>query len=82
MDFVFELLKMIWFLLPAGVANMAAGVSGKLWPKFNFPPDFNYRFRGRRIFGDHKTIRGISFGTSMGFLIRLVQRYSIKLLKF
>lgn len=71
------LLSTVWFLVPAGVANMAAGVSGKFWPKFNLPLDLGYKFRDKRIFGDHKTVRGILIGTIFGYVTYIFQNYLI-----
>jgi len=75
MNILMELLKIIWFLAPAGFANMAAGVSGKILPQFTLPLDLGYKFRNKRIFGDHKTIRGMLLGTASGCLVYLVQNY-------
>jgi len=54
----------LWFFLPAGIANMmpifAAHIS---WLKrFEAPMDFGKTFRGKRIFGAHKTWRGMAAG--------------------
>jgi len=56
-----ELLKVAWFFLPAGCANMLTGFV-KRWPILNYPIDFGKSWRGQRIFGSHKTWRGIVFG--------------------
>lgn len=37
--------------------------------RWQTPIDFGHHFRGKRIFGDHKTIRGLVAGTLMGALI-------------
>ena len=49
--------------------------------KFKTPLDFGKTFRGKRIFGDHKTIRGIVAGMVMGLVtsgiqMLLVQQFS------
>lgn len=65
-----------WFLLPAGLANMFASLSGNV-PKLRelkFPMDFNLTFLGKRIFGDHKTIRGLTFGIIIAILTVLLQK--------
>ncbi|HNT29807.1 MAG TPA: CDP-archaeol synthase [bacterium] len=67
------LTQAIWFLIPAGMANMFAGISGKLFPHFNRPLDGYRCMRGRRIFGDHKTIRGFVLGIPAGAIAFLVQ---------
>jgi len=55
-------LKSLWFLIPAGFANTIPPIAARLFPKWSFPLDFNLTFRGKRVFGSHKTIRGIVFG--------------------
>lgn len=52
---------------------MAAGISGKLFPNFSYPLDLRRTFRGKRMFGDHKTIRGIVLGTAAGTIFYLLQ---------
>lgn len=67
------IIELIWLMLPAGVANMAAGVSAGLLPRFNAPLDFRKEFRGERIFGAHKTWRGLLAGVLASFLFFLAQ---------
>lgn len=67
------IIELIWFMLPAGVANMAAGVSAVLLPRFNAPLDFHKTFRGERILGAHKTWRGLFAGVAAGFLFFVLQ---------
>src|SRR5262245_32439132 len=59
-----ELWTAFLFFLPAGLANMFASLSGNV-PKLrdlSYPMDFNLSFRGKRIFGTNKTIRGLVVG--------------------
>lgn len=65
-------LKLVWLFLPAGAANMLAGLSKK-FPIFNYPIDGGRRWRGKRIFGDHKTWRGFIFGLFGGILMAYLQ---------
>ena len=67
------LLTTFWFILPAALANMAASFSAKI-PFLNIPIDFNQEFRGKRIFGNHKTIRGFLFGIIVSILIVFIQK--------
>lgn len=54
----------ILFILPAWIANGTPVLfSGRQ------PLDFGRRLDGRRIFGDHKTVRGTAAGTIGGFVI-------------
>ncbi len=59
-----EILFAIWYFLPAGLANAAPVFAAKLplLKHWNTPLDFGTSFRGQRIFGDHKTWRGLLFG--------------------
>lgn len=66
-----------WFILPAGIANIAASLSRHL-PWLNYPVDFGRSWRGKRIFGDHKTWRGVIFGTLAGLLFFWLQWYLSK----
>lgn len=54
----------LWFFAPAGLANVCAFASGKIrfLRPFHYPVDFGLRFRNKRIFGSHKTIRGFVIG--------------------
>jgi CDP-2,3-bis-(O-geranylgeranyl)-sn-glycerol synthase len=69
------LLSYIWLLLPAGVANMIPPLAAKLWPNWTQPIDMNIKFRGKRVMGDHKTVRGLVVGVSGGWLIFILQKY-------
>lgn len=59
-----EIFFVFWFFAPAGVANLMAFFSSKIpyIKKFNQPVDARLKFRGKRILGSHKTIRGFVFG--------------------
>src|SRR3990172_9656796 len=58
---------------PAFAANMSPVFAKKLniFKFLDYPVDFKKTFLGKRIFGDHKTFRGIVIGTISGFLISL-----------
>ncbi len=67
------ILQTIILFLPAGFANMTP----PLLKKINFlaePIDFGKKFRGKRIFGDHKTWRGLIFGIIVAIAICWAQR--------
>ncbi|MFA6099008.1 MAG: CDP-archaeol synthase [Patescibacteria group bacterium] len=66
--------QVIWFFFPAGAANIAASLS-RFFPCFNYPVDFGKSFRSKRIFGDHKTWRGLIFGIIFGVLFFWLQQY-------
>ncbi len=72
-----ELIFIWWFFSPAGVSNIAAFMSGK-YPflrKFSQPVDFGIKFRGNRLLGDNKTIRGFISGIIASILIVYLQIY-------
>lgn len=54
----------LWFFLPAALANVtpifAAHIS--FLKKYDYPIDFYKKYKGKRIFGAHKTIRGFIIG--------------------
>ncbi len=75
------LLQSFYLLLPAYFANMAPVIFKKV-NFFNVPVDFGYTLKIKRskkknsrdrIFGNHKTWRGIFFATVMGIVITSIQ---------
>ncbi|MCL4380831.1 MAG: CDP-2,3-bis-(O-geranylgeranyl)-sn-glycerol synthase [Candidatus Marsarchaeota archaeon] len=56
------------FILPAYVANGAPVIFGG-----GAPIDFNRKFMGKRVFGDHKTVRGTVSGILAGLAIGIVE---------
>lgn len=63
-----EIFFVFWFFGPAGLANIAAFASSKIpvIKKFNYPVDFYLKLRGKRLLGNHKTIRGFIAGILIG----------------
>lgn len=78
---VFKILGIIWFIALLGMANMAPVFFGKI-PVFNRPVDSGKNWQGKRIFGDHKTWRGIIAAVFVGFLFFILQRYLFAHLDF
>ena len=70
-DILFALL----FFWPAGNANSSPIFANKIpiLRNFNKPVDFGKSWRGKRIFGDHKTWRGFIVGTLVGGLTAVLQ---------
>jgi CDP-2,3-bis-(O-geranylgeranyl)-sn-glycerol synthase len=70
-----DALLAIWFFLPAGIANVTPILVAKapLLKKWNAPVDGGRTFRNRRIFGDHKTWRGLITGVIAGTLVFALQ---------
>ena len=70
-----DIVLLLWLFLPVGLANTAPVIARKLpvIKRYNQPVDFGRTYRGKRIFGDHKTIRGIVAGVIMGVIVVAVQ---------
>lgn len=60
------------YILPAYVSNGAPVIFGG-----GVPIDMNRKFRGKPIFGKHKTIRGLISGILSGFVIASLLSYFI-----
>lgn len=69
------ILGIVWFLGPAYLSNMTppfiAIVIGK---RFDYPADFGLTWRGKRILGSHKTLRGFVGGIIAGILFGMLQQ--------
>lgn len=65
----------LWFFLPAGVANSAPVFANKvpLLKRLGMPIDGGKSYRGKRIFGDHKTVRGFVVGVISAIAIAGLQ---------
>jgi CDP-2,3-bis-(O-geranylgeranyl)-sn-glycerol synthase len=74
-DFLFQALL---FMLPAYVANMVPAffAHAKLGKVLDGPVDLGRKFRGKRVFGDHKTVKGFLTGTLAAIFVAWIQ-YSI-----
>jgi len=68
-NFVFS---SIWFFIPSYIANIVPGLVKKMG-FLDYPIDFNKTFGGKRVFGSHKTWRGLLFGILSASLITLLQ---------
>jgi CDP-2,3-bis-(O-geranylgeranyl)-sn-glycerol synthase len=70
-----DILFILWFFLPAGLANMTPIFAAKLplLRDLNFPLDSYMTFRHKRIFGSHKTVRGLLSGMIVGVLTASLQ---------
>lgn len=67
------LLQIIWFFLPATLANMSPVVFKKV-PFLNYPVDFNLQFQGKPLLGKNKTYRGFFFGILIAILTISLQK--------
>jgi CDP-2,3-bis-(O-geranylgeranyl)-sn-glycerol synthase len=61
----------LWFFAPAGFANLAAFGAGKIrfLKKYKYPVDGYAKFRGKRVLGAHKTIRGFIAAVLLGIFV-------------
>lgn len=63
----------LFYFLPAYCANMAPNLFKRCFPFFDRPIDQGRTFRGKRVFGDHKTYRGFVLGAAFATAIALLQ---------
>jgi len=70
-----DILFALWFFLPAGMANVTPVILAKapVLKHWNAPIDMGRSWRGKRIFGDHKTWRGLATGIIAGTLVLWLQ---------
>jgi CDP-2,3-bis-(O-geranylgeranyl)-sn-glycerol synthase len=69
-----EWLQVLYFFVPAYLANMAPVLVQGRFVVLARPIDGGRTFRGRRILGDHKTWRGLLAGIVVGVLVYEAQR--------
>jgi CDP-2,3-bis-(O-geranylgeranyl)-sn-glycerol synthase len=67
-------LRVLYFFVPAYLANMAPVLVGKRLAFLAVPLDFGASLRGARVFGDHKTWRGLVVGIASGAATFLLQK--------
>jgi CDP-2,3-bis-(O-geranylgeranyl)-sn-glycerol synthase len=68
------ILLAIYFFLPAYLANMAPVFAAKAFHNhFSQPIDGGRSYKGKRIFGDHKTWRGMISGILVAILVVYIQ---------
>lgn len=63
----------VWLVALFGVANMAPVFCIKI-PFLKYSIDYGKSWKGKRIFGDNKTWRGILAASFFGFLFFIIQR--------
>jgi CDP-2,3-bis-(O-geranylgeranyl)-sn-glycerol synthase len=59
-------LQVLWFFVPAYLANMSPVLVQGWFQRLATPIDGGRTFRSKRIFGDHKTWRGLLAGIVVG----------------
>lgn len=55
-------IQSLWYILPAGLANMTPVFVRRHFKFLDIPIDFGKTYRGKPVFGPHKTWRGMIFG--------------------
>lgn len=79
-----ELFFVFWFFGPAGVANIFAFFSGKIpgLKEWSTPVDGGRKFRGHRILGSHKTVRGFVVGILCAIAIVYLEKFLLQEFSF
>ena len=67
------ILTALYLMIPIAAANMTP-VFVKNIDFLNIPVDFNQKWKGKPIFGNHKTYRGFFFGVLAAILVAFVQK--------
>jgi CDP-2,3-bis-(O-geranylgeranyl)-sn-glycerol synthase len=74
----------LWYLLPAALGNHNASCGNRLWlpqslksglAKLAVPVDLDAKWRGKEIFGRHKTWRGLIVGVITGMIVAGIQAF-------
>lgn len=75
-----DILIALWFFLPAGAANVAPVLvaKGNQLAVLAKPLDGGKYWRGKRIFGDNKTWRGMVVGIVAAIIVLAVQQLIVK----
>lgn len=70
-----EIIVALWLFLPAGLANMMAAQAShyRTLDFLAISVDQGIEFRGKRLLGKNKTLRGYIFGTFFGLCFALTQ---------
>jgi CDP-2,3-bis-(O-geranylgeranyl)-sn-glycerol synthase len=76
MNHVRAVLQILYFFLPAYLANMSPVLVRPWLHAVAVPIDGGRSFRGKRILGDHKTWRGLLAGTVVGVIAYELQRFA------
>ncbi len=64
-----------WLFAPTAFSNGAPVLANNIpgFIKFSQPLDAGFHFRGKRVFGDNKTVRGLLSGIAMGIICGFIQ---------
>jgi CDP-2,3-bis-(O-geranylgeranyl)-sn-glycerol synthase len=67
------IIKCIYLMLPGIFANMAPILFKNHFKKLAIPIDLNKTYKGKRILGDNKTLRGFVLGILLSIIIVYIQ---------
>ncbi len=72
-----HLIETLYFFLPAIAANAAPVFASRVpfLNKYSCPLDSGIEVNGKRILGDHKTVRGVCAAILVAYSVILLQRY-------
>ncbi|HEY5805757.1 MAG TPA: CDP-archaeol synthase [Candidatus Saccharimonadales bacterium] len=75
-----DILFALWFFLPAALANMIPIPLAKVsWlQKYDTPMDLGMKYRGKRVFGAHKTWRGFIAGIIIATITLWLQQLAVQ----
>lgn len=70
-----DILMALWFFVPAGIANAAPVLANKVpvFNRWNTPIDFGLKWRGKRLLGDNKRVRGLVAGAMVAMSVIVLQ---------
>ena len=69
------ILKLLYFMLPAYLANMAPVIGKKYLKSLAIPIDCGKKWKGKPILGKNKTWRGIILAVAASTIVFLAQQY-------
>ncbi|MDZ7798548.1 MAG: CDP-archaeol synthase [Patescibacteria group bacterium] len=73
---IIYILKITWYSLPLGLANMMPVIFNRWFGFLAKPVDFSAKIKNQRLFGAHKTWRGILAALIGGALIFIIQKHA------
>jgi hypothetical protein len=68
-------LQLLYWFLPAYIANSSPPILKKLFPRWDIPVDLGRKWKGVHLLGSHKSWRGVVGGTLLGGGLFLLQKY-------
>jgi CDP-2,3-bis-(O-geranylgeranyl)-sn-glycerol synthase len=74
-----DILSLIWIFMPVWLANTGPVIANNIpmLERYNKPLDFQKTWRGKRLLGDNKTIRGLAAGMVVGMVTAALQMFAV-----